>query len=72
MLDQYGLRAHNRRVANPHTTYHTPTYYAVRSVCRGVVRLIVGTFWLGVMAAVVLGSWVGALALGELVASWAK
>jgi hypothetical protein len=72
MSDQYGLRAHNRRIGNPHTTFHTPFYYKAQKVVQGFFRLIKFLFTTAVLTAVVFGIWFGTLALGELVASWAK
>jgi dolichol kinase len=57
MLDQYGLRAHNRRVTNPRTVAHTPVYYRVRSVARVVTMLVVNAFWVAVFLGLILGAW---------------
>lgn len=72
MSDQYGLRAHNRRVTNPHMAYHTPFYYKAQRLVQGTLRLIGFLLSTAVFTAIVFGIWFGTLALGELVASWAK
>lgn len=60
--DPYGLQAHNRRVTNPETKVHTPTYYRVRSACRYAVRVI--GFMLQVLIGVAIC--VGILMLGAV------
>jgi dolichol kinase len=57
MLDQAGLRAHNRRVTNPRTVAHTPVYYRVRSVARVVTMLVVNSLWVAVFVGLILGAW---------------
>ena len=72
MSDQYGLRAHNRRIANPRTVYHTPFYYKAQKVVQGLLQLLSIAVIGSLMAGVVLAGWFGVLAFAELVASWAK
>lgn len=65
MSDQYGLKAHNRRVANPRTVAHTPVYYRARSFARGVTALVVNLFWACLFLALIGGVWFAAGSLGE-------
>jgi hypothetical protein len=64
-MDQYGLKAHNRRVANPRTVAHTPFYYAAQKVVQGFFRLVVNLFWVVMFLGLIGGVWFAAGSLGE-------
>lgn len=59
------LRAHNKRVANPQTVYHTPFYYRARTVARAITKLVVNLFWVAVFIGLLGGVWFAAGSLGE-------
>ena len=65
MSYQDALRAHNRRVANPRMAYHTPTYYRVRSIARGITKLVINTFWGSLIIGFPIAVWFLAALLGE-------
>jgi len=72
MSDQYGLRAHNRRVANPQMVFHTPTYYRVRTVARGVTKFVVNSLWGSLILGFPICVWLAAGWLGHTLTELAK
>jgi hypothetical protein len=66
------LKAHNRRVVNPRMVYHTPSYYRVRSVARGITKLLVNLFWVVLLGGIIVGLWFCAATLGQILVEVTK